>query len=60
MTVKPQVVVRIYELENRLRKAGLSYRDIITLIQDRTSPRLGRSEIENTLKAIKKLEGIIL
>jgi len=53
---KPSVIVAINELERVLRGWGLTKKDILLLIQQRTKPKIPLKYIEATLQAAKNLE----
>ena len=57
--LKPQVPLRVYELYEQLLRAGFTENDIVVLIQERTKPRLTKTEIRQTLLAARKLERIL-
>lgn len=52
--MKPSVIPSVYEISKRIMSIGLSWNDLITLIQRET--KLSRRNIESTLIALRNLE----
>jgi len=59
--VQPSTILPIYESLKKLQEnKGLTRHQLIVLIQDKTSPRLTRKQIDNTLTALESLEKSII
>jgi len=54
--IKPSIINSFYAMMNDLKKVGFKRRDIILLLRDRTSPKMGIKDIENVLDAIIQFE----
>lgn len=60
INLKPSEVKNIYEIIEKLQEKGLSYEDIIKLIQRRTHPQMALKNIKTVINAIKRLERDII
>lgn len=60
INLKPSKVINIYEIIENLTKKGLSYRDIVKLIQIRTHPQMSLKAINIVINAIRRLESDII
>ena len=56
--INPKVIPSIYNIEGRLKNAGLSRDDLITLLVRDT--KLSRTVINKTLIALQKIENNIM
>jgi len=56
MNIKPSIITSFYEIGKQLKSLGFKERDILILLQDRTKPKIGLTDLKNMYDAIKKFE----
>lgn len=54
--ISPSMIGRIYSAIEAIKRYDISERDILIMIQTRTSPKVSQKVIKNVLYALNKLE----
>jgi len=54
--ISPLVAPAVYSILDQMKKMGLTEDDLITLIQRRVRGKINKTQIRNTLRALKDIE----